>query len=384
MRITITVPEPCHENWNAMTPHGSGRHCERCDHVVTDLTRATDAELVTLFTSDARPKCARFDPAQLDRALNAPGAARMGTKLPIAAFTTLAAVASGCENLAQDQVVRMGEPAMTAPPIIEVDSSTPAACRMVTGDTLTVVEEIVGEVAIPVPEQPMTEFCGTVVDDRTGEPLPFVLVKARNTTVQANTDPDGVFRLYLPARAAKDPLIFDAHYLGYAPVSRVLRLEESNGPENAAPAPEDGPVSGRLEDDPYALNGSVTDVDRGHLMPGTLVRIAGTDVVVRCDARGFFGLLVPEELRGQEIMLEFNHPEAGAMTLPVPTHRLPLELPVKFRGDALADGTASPNGCRSVGELRLEPSGVVLGGPIIAVEKPTAWQRIARPFTRKH
>jgi hypothetical protein len=34
-----------------------------------DLTKTSDAELLRLFTSDARPKCARFDPAQLERVL---------------------------------------------------------------------------------------------------------------------------------------------------------------------------------------------------------------------------------------------------------------------------------------------------------------------------
>src|SRR5689334_16732797 len=102
MKLTISVPKPCHENWEAMTPAAKGRHCAQCDHVVADLTRATDAELVALFSSEARPKCARFDPRQLDRVMSneprpAAGIPQRASAIPVAAFTTLLAVASGSE-----------------------------------------------------------------------------------------------------------------------------------------------------------------------------------------------------------------------------------------------------------------------------------------------
>ena len=61
MRIAISIPKPCHEDWNAMTPDPGSeagrapRFCDSCQHSVADLTTASDAELVALFTSDAKP-----------------------------------------------------------------------------------------------------------------------------------------------------------------------------------------------------------------------------------------------------------------------------------------------------------------------------------------
>ncbi len=75
MKISISVPKPCHENWNAMTPATDpttgigGRHCDSCQHTVMDLTRASDAQLIDLFRTDAMPKCARFSQGQLDRVI---------------------------------------------------------------------------------------------------------------------------------------------------------------------------------------------------------------------------------------------------------------------------------------------------------------------------
>ncbi len=149
MKITISVPTPCHENWEAMSPREQGRHCAQCDHVVADLTTATDAQLVALFTSNSKPKCARFDTRQLDRALGA-AEKQQQSRLPAAAFTSLLAVAAGHEALAQQgALIMLGEPAiaqpMPPPPQVTgkmmfVPHSIPPVCIIpITGDTVAVI-----------------------------------------------------------------------------------------------------------------------------------------------------------------------------------------------------------------------------------------------------
>lgn len=103
--MRLSVPEPCHADWSTMATHTGGRHCSQCDHVVADLTRATDAELMSLFRGGSGPKCARFHVGQLDRILNA-RSTRPARLLPIAAFTSLLALLTGCETINQ------GEPAI--------------------------------------------------------------------------------------------------------------------------------------------------------------------------------------------------------------------------------------------------------------------------------
>jgi hypothetical protein len=41
----IIIPEPCHQNWDAMTPNEQGRHCNACAKTVVDATNLTDEEI---------------------------------------------------------------------------------------------------------------------------------------------------------------------------------------------------------------------------------------------------------------------------------------------------------------------------------------------------
>lgn len=415
MKITINVPNPCHEDWNAMSRREQGRHCAQCDHVVADLTRATDQELLALFTSDAKPKCARFDPRQLDRMIGVTEPMRTSNALPIAAFTTLAAVASGCERITPADTHSLGEPAIPQPVPQATTGITmaipmlgsPIACMPFNGDTVATVTavdppltlaagapeitiEVVGEVAaLPVLKMPMIEFCGSLVDDRTNEPMPFVPVAVRDHNTRAVTDERGEFRLSLPARVASDLVVVQFNLPGYESLTKEVWPPGAGTPE--VPIPEripEIPVSGPIEGEAAVINGFVTEVPVGQLLPGTVVRIKDSWVAVRCDEDGYFGLRVPVEWRGREITLEFEHADAGTMSLPVLTTRLPLELPVKFKGVPRPATATRPTDCRDLGALRLHPerecTSHVVGGLVLRTihPKPTVWQRITSPFRK--
>mgnify|MGYP000892667473 FL=1 len=87
MRIAISIPKPCHEDWNAMEPNGAGRHCATCSYMVEDLSTRTDRELFLRAQKGTLPKCGRFAAGQLDRVLGATGLSASALLLtaPIAA-----------------------------------------------------------------------------------------------------------------------------------------------------------------------------------------------------------------------------------------------------------------------------------------------------------
>lgn len=68
------ISNPCHENWDAMTPQSGGRHCDECDKTVIDFTGLTNDEISTYLTQHAGEKiCGRFSSDQLnDQTITSP------------------------------------------------------------------------------------------------------------------------------------------------------------------------------------------------------------------------------------------------------------------------------------------------------------------------
>ena len=66
--ISITIPEPCHEDWNKMTPREKGRHCVTCNKTVIDFTTQTDEQVVKTIINKEN-LCGRFKTHQLNRGM---------------------------------------------------------------------------------------------------------------------------------------------------------------------------------------------------------------------------------------------------------------------------------------------------------------------------
>ena len=67
-KLQLTIPEPCHEDWNKMTPVQKGRFCSSCEKNVFDFTRSTDLQIIETYNKN-NSICGRFLPTQLEREL---------------------------------------------------------------------------------------------------------------------------------------------------------------------------------------------------------------------------------------------------------------------------------------------------------------------------
>jgi hypothetical protein len=70
--LQITVPKPCHENWDAMTPEQKGRFCGVCSKTVVDFTLMTDGQILDAIKNNKGNACGRFTSDQLNRTLVEP------------------------------------------------------------------------------------------------------------------------------------------------------------------------------------------------------------------------------------------------------------------------------------------------------------------------
>jgi hypothetical protein len=68
--FSLSIPEPCTENWAQMSPCEQGRFCNSCQKTVVDFTGYTDAQLVAFFSNPAHVvTCGLYRTKQLNRPL---------------------------------------------------------------------------------------------------------------------------------------------------------------------------------------------------------------------------------------------------------------------------------------------------------------------------
>lgn len=68
--MKITIPKPCHENWNAMSPDEKGRFCAVCSKTVRDFRKTSDDDIIDVFSKTSEEICGNFNPSQLNRDLH--------------------------------------------------------------------------------------------------------------------------------------------------------------------------------------------------------------------------------------------------------------------------------------------------------------------------
>lgn len=62
----ISIPKPCHEDWNKMTPNEQGSFCSKCCKTVIDFTNRSVEEIKNILTEQTGKKvCGRFTNDQL-------------------------------------------------------------------------------------------------------------------------------------------------------------------------------------------------------------------------------------------------------------------------------------------------------------------------------
>jgi hypothetical protein len=62
----FSIPTPCHENWNSMTPDTQGRFCSQCSKTVVDFTGMANEDINSYIDSKEKGTvCGRFKGSQL-------------------------------------------------------------------------------------------------------------------------------------------------------------------------------------------------------------------------------------------------------------------------------------------------------------------------------
>lgn len=171
---SITIPQPCHQNWNQMTPVEQGRHCTQCSKTVTDFTAMTNTEIINYFALNGHV-CGRFGETQLaglNNYLAVEEKPRFSWKrLTIAAAVTglFATVNANAQNMLGKVKVSQSVNQIKSTP--KVDSITFSTIK------------------------------GKIVDGNDSTALPGVSVMVKGTRIGTQTNANGEFTLRVPSTA---------------------------------------------------------------------------------------------------------------------------------------------------------------------------------------
>jgi len=193
--LKISVPKPCSENWNAMSPQAQGRFCESCATTVVDFNSFTDEQLKAYFIQKSGKTCGRFSHSQLNNPIFLGESPKPNFFVKaLASLALLSGLASQvqAQSNSENQVptqqlierIRGNKPKMVA-----------KQPEKVSGDSLVI--------------------SGKVIDKSVNEPLPFVPVMIKGTSFTAISLVDGSFKLSVPADLLPDTIIIQTKYIGY-------------------------------------------------------------------------------------------------------------------------------------------------------------------------
>jgi hypothetical protein len=194
--LSVSIPEPCHEDWGKMTPvEFNQRHCQSCEKVVTDFTNMSDVQIGSHLRRHEGKLCGRFRPDQLGRTLRIGGPRKLrGFRAAAAAAALLFAAPALTQTLLPHTVEQRDS--LTTPKIGHEPRHPP---RMVT-------------------------IKGTIKEEGDlGYGLIGAPVLLKGTTTGTVTDIDGNYQLKVPA---DQPATLVISYPGFKTAEKTLSIEE--------------------------------------------------------------------------------------------------------------------------------------------------------------
>ena len=187
-KINISIPAPCHEKWEAMSPTNKGRFCASCQKNVVDFTKASDRQVAAAFR-ESDNLCGRFLKSQLERDLIIP---KEKNKLWVAASAAVVTLLTIGNN--------------------QMFAQSPANIEQTEGKTE----------GVDATTLQLKKIEGIVIDEE-GFLVPGVTVKIKSSnTLGTQTDLDGRFTI---EAAAGDILIFS--YLGMSNQEKIVTADNS-------------------------------------------------------------------------------------------------------------------------------------------------------------
>ena len=196
MKFKLNIPEPCHEDWQQMSPTQKGKFCASCQKEVIDFTKLSATEIARK-TKNATQLCGRFTTTQLEQEYISSiqnSLSRLGLALGLGSVIAVAQ-----PSFAQEEKTAK----------VKVDTENDSQYK---------------ESPQAATQQDSITISGTVIDEE-GIPIPLVNVVQQNSSHGTQTDFDGNFSIVISEKDFENEVFLEFSYVGFEP--QQIKLKNS-------------------------------------------------------------------------------------------------------------------------------------------------------------
>jgi hypothetical protein len=257
--VHLNIPEPCHENWQQMTPNEQGRHCMSCQKTVVDFTLMSDQGILDYISRASTSVCGRFNNDQLDKTyaekkVKPVFSFRYAWNVVVATFllTGSAATAQTSKTLQKKAAVeKKGKPKINIQPKTQGEVKSVKLNPNVRHVTLGIIG--VPPEAPTRYEMPALKIFGFIRDSATKKPVGFASVRVKGTKAGISADENGRYELPMVDGSGRLALVVSA--IGYATREYIVNANSFKETEILLTAAADelspvvviaGPVMGKI------------------------------------------------------------------------------------------------------------------------------------------
>lgn len=294
--IYLHIKEPCHENWEAMSPDQQGRFCQSCAKHVIDFSRMSDQQILDILSKASGNTCGRFTPGQLERPM-------VEEKREIPFFLKP-------HKIALASMV----------PLFILSAEAPAQDNKLKGKVAvhqeTACEPIIfGNLAVTKPDVSMIR--GTVLtEDRKAIKQAIVSIKGTKTSTLTNISGNFslrhkngqkkfVLEITTPGYETAEVEIKNVEYRPYLIILKTQEAETTGlVSEVRKKAKADGPDTFKIEPKEAIVKGRIVN-NHDEPLPQATVSINGLRKNITIDNSGYFSL--PIEAGQTEAIISATH-----------------------------------------------------------------------------
>jgi len=283
--IAIHIPQPCHEDWQQMTPVDQGRFCQSCAKQVVDFSLMTDQQVLNYLSTTAGRVCGRFAEDQLQRPLQPTKQEKkkiwwVAAAMPLLMmFGKVAAQKKIGRKNTCGSIIKLDQASMSLG-IVVFESSQTAQDNDVdtTNDKPTANNAPYFNPTITVWKKKDQDFFtikGKIEEAKSNQPIPYATIILKGTKTATAADGNGNFKL--AANVKTNQLMLSISAVGYLEAEVNVTVKD-NEETKATPT--------------FSIRGRVVDKS-GNGIPYASITTKNSKQSLASDSEGRFSLSLP-------------------------------------------------------------------------------------------